>query len=77
MKDKVRVVLVDPKARSHQDLQRQLGAIGEVDLVEVCHAYQAAIKRLAALVPDLAIVVVDVDIEQSVALVETLAHSHP
>jgi pilus assembly protein CpaE len=77
MKDKVRVVLVDPKARSRQDLQRQLAAVAEVDLVEVCHAYQAAIKRLAALVPDLAIVVVDDDVEQSLALIETLSASHP
>jgi pilus assembly protein CpaE len=77
MKDKVRVVLVDPKARSRQDLQRQFAAVGEVDLIEVCHAYQAAIKRIAALVPDLAVVVVDDDVEQSVHLIETLSASHP
>jgi pilus assembly protein CpaE len=77
MREKVRIVLVDPKVRSRQDLQRQVGVIGDVDLVEVCHAYHAAIKRLAALMPDLAIVVVDDDIEESLSLIETLSGSHP
>ena len=51
MKDVVRVILVDPCARSRQLLQRQLQAMRNVEVIEVCHAYQAAIKRIAALVP--------------------------
>src|SRR5215471_3099662 len=77
MKDKIRVVLVDQRARSRQELQKQLGAIGEIDLVEVCAAYQASIKRIAALSPDLAVIVVDDDLEQALELVETLASSNP
>jgi pilus assembly protein CpaE len=77
MKDKVRVILVDPRTRSRQELQRQLGAFGEVDLDEVCVAYHAAIKRIAALVPDLVIVVVDDDVDQALELIETIATSHP
>jgi pilus assembly protein CpaE len=77
MKDKVKIVLVDPTARTRQELQRQLGGINEVELVEVCAAYQAGIKRLATLAPDLAIVVVDDDLEQASALVETVASGFP
>lgn len=77
MKDALRVILVDPTARTRQDLQRQLGGMPEVDLVEVCVAYQAAIRRIAALVPDLAIVVVDENAVQGFELLETLARSHP
>lgn len=77
MKDVVRVILVDPGARSRQNLQAQLGAIGDVELVEVCAAYPPAIRRIAALAPDLAIVVLDDDVEPALELVETVAHSHP
>jgi pilus assembly protein CpaE len=77
MKDKVRIVLVDPRARTRQELVRQLAGMSEVDLVEVCPAYQAAIKRLAALVPDLAIIVVDDDLPQAVELVEVMTANLP
>jgi pilus assembly protein CpaE len=77
MKDSVRVVLVVPNARSRQDLQRQLEAISEVDLLEVCHAYQTGIKRIAALVPDLAIIVLDSEYELATELIETITRSHP
>lgn len=77
MKDLVRIVLVVPYARSRQDLQQQVESIPGVELVEVCHAYQTAIRRIAALVPDMAIVVVDDALENSLGLIETVAHSHP
>lgn len=76
MKDAVRVVLVVPNARSRQDLQRQLESISEVDLVEVCHAYHAGVKRIAALVPDLAIVVLEPESDQSTELIQTITRSH-
>src|SRR4051794_14913650 len=77
MKDAVRVLLVDPTARTRQDLQRQLGTLAEIDLVEVCIAYQGAVRRIAALTPDVAIVVIDEDRTQALGLVETIARSHP
>jgi pilus assembly protein CpaE len=77
MIDQVRVVLVVPGARSRQDLHRQLESIRDVDLVEVCHTYQMGIKRIAALVPDVALVVVDEGSEAALQLIETIAQSHP
>ena len=49
----------------------------DVDLIEICHAYHAAIKRIAGLVPDAVVVVADDDLEQAMALVETVSQSHP
>ncbi len=77
MKDAVRVMLVDPSARSRQVLQRLVGSLSEFDLIEICNAYQAAIKRIAALVPEMVIVVVDDDNEQALSLIETISLSHP
>ena len=77
MKDAVRVILVDPNARSRQTLQKQLGLIGEVEVIEVCPAYQHAIRRISTLVPDLAIVAVDEDLDQALQLVETVSQSLP
>lgn len=77
MKDAVRVVLVVPSARSRQDLQRQLEAIPEIDLVEVCHAYQGGFKRITTLSPDIAIIVLDEGFEQAIELIELTSRSHP
>lgn len=77
MKDVFRVVLVAPNARSRQDLQRQLETVSELEVVEVCHAYQAGFKRMATLAPDLAIIVLDDDFEQALELVELASRSHP
>jgi pilus assembly protein CpaE len=77
MKEAVRVILVDPNARSRQTLQKQLGSVGGVELVEVCTAYQLAIKRISALVPDMAVVVLDENVEQALAMVETVAAGLP
>ena len=77
MKEAVRVILVDPNARSRQTLQKQLESVGGVELVEVCTAYQMAIRRISALVPDIAIVVLDENVEQALAMVETVANSLP
>ncbi len=79
MKDAVRIILIDPNARSRQVLQQQLQNLKEVavDLIEICHAYQSAIKRIAALVPDLVLVVVDDNLELALELIETISRSHP
>ncbi len=77
MKDAVRVVIVVPNARSRQDLQRQLETVSEIELVEVCHAYQTGFKRIATLAPDLAIIVLDDNFEQALELVELASRSHP
>lgn len=77
MKDKVRIVLVDPCARSRQELQRQLASISEVEVVEVCSSYQAATKRLASLAPSVAVLGVDDDFEEALELIETLSVAHP
>src|SRR5690349_6556533 len=54
MKDAVRVILVDPNARSRQTLQKQLEAVADIELIEVCPAYQQAIRRISALAPEMA-----------------------
>ncbi|MGE3818216.1 MAG: pilus assembly protein CpaF [Isosphaeraceae bacterium] len=77
MKDKVRIVLVDPSAKSRQEFQRQLGSIGEVEVVEVCGAYQPAVKRLAHHMPSVAILGVDEDFEEALGLIENLSQSYP
>ena len=77
MKNAVKVILVDPCARSRQGLQRHLEEMKDFDLIEICHAYQAAVKRIAALAPDMVIVVVDDDGEQAVSLIETVSRSYP
>jgi pilus assembly protein CpaE len=77
MRDAVRVILVDPGAESRQVLQRQIEGLSDFELTEVCPAYEAAAKRIAALVPDLALVVVDDNLEQALELVKTIARSHP
>ena len=53
--DAVRVILVDPNAQSRQGLQKLFEAIGGVELIEICPAYQNAIRRIAALAPDIAL----------------------
>jgi pilus assembly protein CpaE len=73
----LRVVLVDPRARTRPELQRHLLGLSDVDLVEICPAYPAAVRRLAALAPDLALIVVDDDIEPSVELVQTISAALP
>src|SRR4051812_17483220 len=77
MKNKLRVVLVDPRARTRQELHRQLLGLSDVDLIEVCHAYQAAIRRLATLAPDLAVVVVDDEVDPAVDLIRTVPSALP
>ncbi len=77
MKDAVKVILVDPCARSRQGLQRQLEELKDLELIEICHAYQAGVKRIAALSPDMVIVVVDDDSEQAVSLIDTISRSYP
>ncbi|MCA1686437.1 MAG: pilus assembly protein CpaF, partial [Planctomycetia bacterium] len=77
MKDAVRVILVDPNAGSRQTLHRQVEGLKDFDLVEVCHTYQAAVKRIAALTPDMVIVVVDDDLEQALALIDTVSRTYP
>ena len=77
MKEKLRIVLVDPRARTRQEFQRQLVCMNEVDLVEVISAYPGAGGRIAALVPDLVIVVVDDNLEQAAHLVEITVSGQP
>ncbi|MFO0910975.1 MAG: AAA family ATPase [Isosphaeraceae bacterium] len=77
MKNNTRIVLVDPQARTRQELQKQLGSLSEADLVEVCPAYQMAVRRIAALTPDLVLVVVDDDLVQSLELIETITSGFP
>lgn len=77
MKDSVKVILVDPNARSRQVLQRHLEELKDFDLVEICNAYHAAVKRIAALTPDMVIVAADDDAEQALSLIETVSRSCP
>ena len=51
--------------------------MSELQLLEVCSAYQAAIHRIAALTPDLVLVVVDDNIDQALEMVGTVSHSQP
>jgi pilus assembly protein CpaE len=77
MMDAVRVLLVDPIARSRQSLQKLFEMIGGVEVVEVCPAYQNAIPRIATLAPDIALVVVEEDDEPALSIFQTIAQSHP
>jgi len=77
MRDAVRVILVDPNARSRQNLLKQLGAVGGVEVVEACPAYPLAVRRVAALRPELAVVAVDDDVEQALAVVEAVVKGVP
>jgi len=77
MKDAVRVILVDPCARTRQDLQRQLGGLADVEVVEVCTAYAGAAKRVAAALPTMALIVVDDDLEAAVGQVVAVAQAAP
>ena len=77
MNDKVRVVLIDPAARSRQELQRLIASLNDVELAEVCGAYPGSVRRLAALAPDVAVVVIDDDVEQAFALIDAVHDAHP
>jgi pilus assembly protein CpaE len=77
MFDATRIVLVDPNARANPALTRQLETVNEIDLLETCPSYSAAIKRVAALMPDLVIVVTDHDIDEATELVAKVAESLP
>jgi pilus assembly protein CpaE len=77
MKEAVRVVLVDPSPRSRHDLVGRIGEINGVGLVEVCSSYQASAPRISALLPEIAVIVLDEDIEQAMELVQHVAHGHP
>jgi pilus assembly protein CpaE len=77
MVDAIRIVLVDPNARANPGLTRQLEALNEIDLLETCPTYSAAIKRIAALMPDLAIIVTDHDLDEATGLIAKLAESLP
>jgi pilus assembly protein CpaE len=77
MRDAIRILLVDPSARANPGLTRQLEAINEFDLLETCPTYATALKRIATVMPDVAIIVTDHDLDDSVNLVSTLASSLP
>lgn len=77
MNDKVRLVLIDPNPGSRRELQRLIAATAELELVEVCPAYGASVPRVAALMPDVAVVVIDDDPAEALAVVENMATSHP
>ncbi len=77
MKDAIRVVLIDPNTETRQHLQRLLGEVGEACVAEVCAAYQGAVRRVAEIRPDLAIVVLDHDPEQGIGLLQTILQNSP
>lgn len=77
MQEPIRILLIDPNPRSRQALQRQLEGIDEVDLIEVCNAYGSSAKRLSAVVPDVAIVVVEGNAEQALEWVQTVSRGMP
>lgn len=77
MKTMIRVVLVDPLESSRQALQRLLGGITSVWLAEVCSTYQAALRSVAENSPDLILVVLDADLEESVAVIQSILRANP
>ena len=77
MKDAIRVVLIDPHNDTRQHVQRLLGEVGDVCVAEVCTAYPGAVRRVAEIRPDLAIVVLDHDPEQGVGLIQTILQNSP
>ena len=77
MKEPIRVMLVDPAARSRPGLQKQLKELVDVQLVETIPSYDAAVRRVAEVVPDLLVVVTDEDHEGSLELAASIAGSYP
>ena len=77
MKDAIRLLLIDPVEESRQSLQRVLGGIGALLVVETCGAYQGAAKRTADVAPELVVVAIDQDPEQAVSLIQTIAQNCP
>ena len=61
MKDLIRIVLVDPNEESRDALRRLLRTIGSIWVAEVLESYREAAARIAAIAPDLTIVVLDHD----------------
>lgn len=77
MNEDVRVVLIDPAARTNDEFQRQIESVDEIDVLDVCPSYATALRRIASLMPDLAVVVIDEDLEQAVALIAEISESLP
>ena len=77
MIDAIRIVLVDPNARSSSEFLRQLEGVSEIDLVETCTSYTTAIKPHRDALADLVIVVTDHDGDEATTLIARLVESFP
>lgn len=77
MKDTIRVILIDPTDESRLTLLRVISGVPDLWLAEVCASYQGAANRVAEINPELAIVVMDSDFEQSFALIQQVIQQSP
>src|SRR3954468_10179611 len=74
MRDVIRVVLVDPSEDSRVALQKLLGTITSLWVVEVFASYQSVAARIAEIAPDLCLIALDSDPHQAVDLISGLHH---
>ena len=79
MIEELRVVLVDPDARSGQDLPKQISSIDDINLVDVINNSAIAYKRISTLVPDIVILVIDdeADLDFPCYIVESIRSAFP
>src|SRR3954451_13573889 len=77
MRDVIRVILVDPCEESRAALQKLLGTITSLWIVEVFTSHDAVAAGIAATSPDLCMIALDADPNQAVELIANLHHLKP
>jgi pilus assembly protein CpaE len=77
MKGVIRVALVDPHEETRALLQRLLSGIGAVWLTEICSSYETAARSLVENSPELALVGIDANPEEAVAMIASVVRSKP
>lgn len=77
MRDVIRVVLVDPSEESRVALQRLLGTIPSLWIVEVFATHQGAADRIAETSPDLCLIALDTDPLHAIELIASLHQLKP
>ena len=77
MRDVIRVVLVDPCEESRVALQKLLGTITSLWIVEVFTSYQAVRRRIAETAPDLCMIALDADPNQAIELIASVHQLKP
>jgi pilus assembly protein CpaE len=77
MRDVIRVVLIDPCEESRIAMQKLLGTITSLWIVELFPTYQAVAGKIAETSPDLCMIALDADPNQAVELIASVHHLKP